>query len=73
VFACYYGCGGVVRVLLEHGADPTIANDDGETPMAVAKENPDMDIISAEGRLECVAALEVSLDFSPSVPHYLSF
>jgi uncharacterized protein len=58
--ACMYGRGGVVRALLESGADPTIASDNGDTPMAVAK----LDGVipkgaTAEGRRECVAALEV--------------
>jgi uncharacterized protein len=58
--ACYVGCGGVVRALLEGGADPTIADNDGTTPMAIAKQDPPYGSISAEGRRECVAALEVS-------------
>jgi hypothetical protein len=67
--AAFKGRGGGVRALLENGADPTIANhdnDDGTTPMAVAKEVPQQDEdtpgderISAEGRRECVAVLEV--------------
>jgi hypothetical protein len=59
--ACYWGRGGVVKALLESGADPTIANRDGTTPMAIAK---DLDSLpaeaTAEGRRECVVALEVS-------------
>jgi ankyrin repeat protein len=58
-WACYVGRGGVVRALLESGADPTIANEEGTTPMDIAKRDPDDDRISAEGRRECVAALEV--------------
>jgi uncharacterized protein len=52
--ACYTGQGGVVRALLERGADFTITDDGGRTPMAVAQEgnNP-----------SCVEALQVS---SPS-------
>jgi ankyrin repeat protein len=34
------GRGGVVRALLESGADPTIADKDGTTPMAIAKQDP---------------------------------
>jgi hypothetical protein len=53
-----------VQALLESGADPTIADNDGTTPMAIAKQDPDDDDIecgaSAEGRRECVAALKVS-------------
>jgi ankyrin repeat protein len=65
-WACSEGRGGVVRMLLESGADPTIAKNDGTTPMAIAKtvsqQDDDVDEdekISAEGRRECVAALEV--------------
>jgi ankyrin repeat protein len=39
-WACYMGRGGVVRALLESGADPTIADNDGTTPMAIAKQEP---------------------------------
>jgi ankyrin repeat protein len=28
----------MVEILLEHGADPTLANDDGKTPATVATE-----------------------------------
>jgi uncharacterized protein len=51
--ACYRGHGRVVRLLLKHGADPTIADNDGITPTAAARES------TAEGRRECVEALEV--------------
>jgi hypothetical protein len=59
--ACFRGRGGVVRALLERGADPTITNNDGTTPMAVAKQDPppDRDDISAKGHRICVVALEV--------------
>jgi uncharacterized protein len=57
--ACYWGRGGVARALLENGADPTIADNDGITPMAIATQPPDRDRITVEGRRECVAALEV--------------
>jgi hypothetical protein len=75
-WACFRGRGGVVRALLQGGADPTIANNDGTTPMAIAKQVPpdqddntlDVDGISAEGRRECVAALEVSLFLPLSFP-----
>jgi ankyrin repeat protein len=56
--ACYYGRGGVVRVLLESGADPTIAFT-GITPMAIARLTPSSRFISAQGRREAVAVLEV--------------
>jgi hypothetical protein len=57
--ACFYGRGGVVRALLESGADPTIPRNDGITPTAIAKQDSDAGYISVEGRRECVAALEV--------------
>jgi ankyrin repeat protein len=62
--ACSMGHGAVARALLESGADPTIAHSDGTTPMAIAKQPPPIphdpqSFISAAGRLECVAALEV--------------
>jgi hypothetical protein len=58
-YACYCGRGGVARALLENGADPTIANNDSITPMAIATQPPGHGRISVEGRRECVAALEV--------------
>jgi ankyrin repeat protein len=78
--ACHMGRGAVVRALLESGADPTIADDKGTTPMAIAKQDPDdddddhdpEDEISATGRRECVAALEVrSLSCLLPLPHHL--
>jgi ankyrin repeat protein len=59
--ACLDGRGGFVRALLEGGADPTIADNDGTTPMAIAKQQtpPFPKGVTAEGRRECVAALEV--------------
>jgi ankyrin repeat protein len=63
LWACRQGQGGAVRALLESGADPQIADKYGTTPMAIAKQTPtDAEIrseVSAEGRRECVAALEV--------------
>jgi hypothetical protein len=61
--ACCYGRGTVARALLEGGADPTATANDGTTPMAVAKENPDRyeTRVSVEGRRQCVVALEVRL------------
>jgi ankyrin repeat protein len=56
--ACKYGHGGVARALLEIGADPTIADNEGTTPVAISKQHPS-DARCAEGRRECVAALEV--------------
>jgi ankyrin repeat protein len=58
-WACHEGRGGAVRALLECGADPTIADYSHDTPIAIAKEDPENDSVSAEGRRECVAALKV--------------
>jgi hypothetical protein len=71
--ACFIGQGEVVRALLESGADPTIADNEGTTPMGVAKEAvpAESEAISAEGRRECVTALEVRWClpvFLPSIP-----
>jgi uncharacterized protein len=66
-WSCCCGRGGVARALLERGADPTIANNDGTTPMAVAMEGPPHHRISAEGQRACVAALQVSF-----LPHQTS-
>jgi hypothetical protein len=62
-WACKCGRGGVVRALLEGGADPTTAHSDGTTPTALAKQEPPpgRGVTTAEGRRECVAALEVRL------------
>jgi ankyrin repeat protein len=57
--ACYWGRGEVARALLESGANPTIAKNDGTTPTVIAKRDPDHGCVSVEGRRECVAALEV--------------
>jgi ankyrin repeat protein len=54
--ACYWGRGRVVRVLLKSGADPSIADNDGDTPMDIARQM---------GRRECVAALLVRLCVAP--------
>jgi hypothetical protein len=66
-WACFKGQGGVARALLQSGADPTIAHNNGTTPVAVAKQAWGGD--AAEGRRECVAALEVRLHLalSPSL------
>jgi hypothetical protein len=58
---CFCGGTEIVRLLLKHGADPTIADNDGTTPMAIA-QNPRH---GYRGRPECVAALKVRV---PSVP-----
>jgi hypothetical protein len=58
--ACRIGRRGVVvRALLESGADITIANNNGITPVAIAVEPPHASHISARGRRECVAARKV--------------
>jgi ankyrin repeat protein len=57
-WACHWGRGGVVRALLEGGADPTIADRGGRVPMAIAKQEGCL-TRRAEGRRECVAALKV--------------
>jgi hypothetical protein len=67
--ASFRGHVGVVRALLESGADPTIADNGGRTPMAAAKQEPnpdekdpddeESDEAFAERRRECVVALEV--------------
>jgi uncharacterized protein len=67
--ACNMGRGGVVRALLESGADPTIVHSDGTTPTDVARQGPHRDDIPAEGRRECVAALEVSSYLHPTLQH----
>jgi uncharacterized protein len=59
--ACFYGHAGVARLLLASGADPTIADKNGTTAMALWKQKPAyFDRVYTEGRRECVAALEVS-------------
>jgi uncharacterized protein len=49
--ACHRGQADVMRALLEKGADPTIANEWGYTPLAVAKRHRSR---------ACLEALEVS-------------
>jgi hypothetical protein len=66
--ACYWGRGEVGRALLQSGADPTITDKSGSTPLAIAKQAPDRDCISVEARRECVAALEVSICLPFSLP-----
>jgi ankyrin repeat protein len=63
-WACLYARGVVVRALLESGADPTIASNNGLTPVAVAKlSGAYREGITAEGRRECAEALEVRYPF----------
>jgi ankyrin repeat protein len=64
-FACSKGRGDVAKALLESGADSSIADDDGQTPMATAKY--EISGPTGGGRRECVAVLEVR--FSPCPPY----
>jgi uncharacterized protein len=69
--ACCLAHPGVLRMLLESGADPTIASSNGSSPMAVVKQNPiDQDDHHGARRRECVAALEVSFCLPLSVPKH---
>jgi uncharacterized protein len=54
--ACDYGRGEVARVLLEAGADPTVAKTDGTIPLDIARQ-PHPDPATREGRRECEALL----------------
>jgi uncharacterized protein len=56
--ACYWGRGEVTRLLLEMGADPTIPDKYGVSPLAIAQEEH-IDEPRVKGRRECVAALQV--------------
>jgi ankyrin repeat protein len=57
--AFFKGRASNVRALLRNGADPTIADNDGITPMAIAKQASLPYGVTAKGRRECVAVLEV--------------
>ena len=46
--ACHYGYVDVIRCLLSQGADPTIENDDDETPLDLCQDNDDIVKIFAE-------------------------
>jgi hypothetical protein len=60
--ACNWGHGGIVRLLLESGADPTTVDNGGTTPIAIAKQNLErLEDDATEWERECVAALEVRL------------
>jgi ankyrin repeat protein len=76
--ACFFGRGKVARALMESGANPTIATTEGgTTPVAVAKQTTHeghVDIgVSAEGRRECVVALEVRSCLLTSPPQRPGF
>jgi ankyrin repeat protein len=58
--ACGFGNGAAAWLLLKSGADPTIADDKGITPMQMARRLPtEREKVSSQGRQECVAALMV--------------
>jgi hypothetical protein len=52
-----------VRLLLKHGADPTIANNDGSTLVATAQLATSFQWVSTDRARECVAALKVRAPF----------
>jgi hypothetical protein len=56
--ACWMGKGVVLRLLLQKGADPTIEDNDGTTPMAIASRPFAGPRLSA-GRAACVTELQV--------------
>jgi cytohesin len=57
-YASFMGREEVVRFLLLAGADPTVTNNRGRTPRALAEENDFIEIIR-EGRARCVAVFQV--------------
>jgi uncharacterized protein len=59
--ACHNGRGGVVKALLEGGADPTTPNHQGVTPVATARRGMREASSVDEGRRQCRAALKVRL------------
>jgi ankyrin repeat protein len=56
--ACWNGRGEVARILLQNGADHTMADNEGTTPMAIARKESIGRSISA-GRAACVTELQV--------------
>jgi ankyrin repeat protein len=48
--ACYNGRDAIVSLLLEMGADPTITDNNGKTPLQIAQEN---------NKQSCVVAIEL--------------
>jgi ankyrin repeat protein len=72
-FACHNVHGGAARALLENGADPTISDGSGTTPMAIAKLKSGSPYVSADGLRDCIAALEVRVyPASPAPLQHLS-
>jgi ankyrin repeat protein len=57
-YAARCGSEEVVRFLLLAGADPTITNNEGRTPRALAEQTDDIEILR-EGRARCVAVFQV--------------
>jgi ankyrin repeat protein len=57
-YAAYWGHEEVVRLLLLAGADPTITDNEGRTPRALAEENDDSEFVR-EARARCVAVFQV--------------
>jgi ankyrin repeat protein len=58
-FAACMGHEEVVRFLLFAGADPTITNNEGRTPRALAEETMTYSESLRQGRARCVAVLQV--------------
>jgi ankyrin repeat protein len=61
------GCADVVNMLLEAGADPTVAADDGTTALMIAMRCPPGGLF-AGGRRECAVLLMVRRPFLPVLP-----
>jgi ankyrin repeat protein len=59
-YAAYWGHEEVVRFLLLAGADPTITDNEGRTPRALAERNQQIEIIG-ERCARCVAVFQVRL------------
>jgi hypothetical protein len=75
-YACLRGRWGAVRLLLKHGADPTIAGSDGTTPMAAAKQIEGKFSTALDDQQKCIEALEVRgslFALVPILPDSLAF